>query len=460
MAGVHAVDLSTICTSGDVKTLPLWDVLGIGGEEKEHVQKDDDDDEEEEEEEESKVSKRRRLCTPLFQRRYVWGAKEWARMLRDATAGNVIKLGRIVVVRSKMRSESEVLSVIDGQQRLTTSTLLIAAVRSALILLKEKRIPGSIRRATMFYDGAPVFQPTYFDRFSYFRAIGVERKFWEMLPDDDNAKASQIAKCHDFFTKKLAAKFRAVEPHERFGAAATFVDSILRRFHILRFVARNDGDMTTMYERLAVREAGIIDAFCASGAGVGMLSIDLTRNLFMSYFEKGGEENDHGASAMASQHEAYNDLWVPLEAEVEARSKTHGIPRWKLFEMFFSAFAKCDTIKEKRKSSSNDRSRARTTALTASYQVVKAFVKTKMKAQGAVWPKNASLCASIATKLLKDARLFLREWEPGVDETAEAKDGVSDLPSMMKKGSMPKVNIMVGKNTGKYNSTVLPGLQR
>jgi uncharacterized protein with ParB-like and HNH nuclease domain len=86
----------------------------------------------------------RRLCVPLFQRAYVWNRDSqweplWEDVMRqaeahlDAHAGTTVRthfLGAIVISLANVQGRSVARAdVIDGQQRLTTLQLMLAALR-------------------------------------------------------------------------------------------------------------------------------------------------------------------------------------------------------------------------------------------------------------------------------------------------------------------------------------------
>lgn len=99
----------------------------------------------------------KRLVVPLFQRRYCWQRKQTAGWYRDVTeAGGAVNVdlqditacegggyssnqhscGRVILVREADDPESQM--VVDGQQRVTTTMLLIASLRdAALNILKD-----------------------------------------------------------------------------------------------------------------------------------------------------------------------------------------------------------------------------------------------------------------------------------------------------------------------------------
>ena len=89
-------------------------------------------------------SGRRQLIIPLFQRRYCWPRAMLEAWWRDATTGRGHRVGTVF---TKDRDGARM--VIDGQQRLTTAMLLVAALRDAALEL--------LRRGDTASTGAEAF---------------------------------------------------------------------------------------------------------------------------------------------------------------------------------------------------------------------------------------------------------------------------------------------------------------
>ena len=279
MVSVVDGDLSTICTSGDVRNVSLRYVLIGSGDARDAFH--------------DFV-----LQTPLFQRRYAWTRNEWSRMLRDAinaAQGRSVNLGRVVVVQKCTKEldgveqhKRSIGVVIDGQQRLSTSTVLLAAARDACIKVCGEP-SNAVNEALMFDNGNPRFAPNYADRPSYFAALGCHDLF-EVACSTSSSSArvgSQIENCYAYFYKAVCEYLEKKSEDFRAKASHRLIEGILSRFMFLRFLARDNGNLTAIYERLAVREASILDSFKAEGHGVGMVSMDLARNLFLSFFDDG-----------------------------------------------------------------------------------------------------------------------------------------------------------------------------
>ena len=72
---------------------------------------------------------------PRYQREYTWGQRDWANLYDDVFDNDSgYFLGSIIVIQGQMDPKTNVVDfeVIDGQQRLTTVSLLIAALYSRI----------------------------------------------------------------------------------------------------------------------------------------------------------------------------------------------------------------------------------------------------------------------------------------------------------------------------------------
>jgi uncharacterized protein with ParB-like and HNH nuclease domain len=95
------------------------------------------------------VLQRNRLTVPLNQREYSWEKKHVLDLLTDFSRALTKKsyfLGTIVLTTT----HDDALEVIDGQQRLATTTILIAAIRDYLLSIKEDVLVNSIEQDFLF----------------------------------------------------------------------------------------------------------------------------------------------------------------------------------------------------------------------------------------------------------------------------------------------------------------------
>ena len=71
---------------------------------------------------------------PRYQREYVWGTREWATLYNDLSDNDEggYFLGSIICINSATNTLLPKFEVVDGQQRLTTISLLLAALYDVL----------------------------------------------------------------------------------------------------------------------------------------------------------------------------------------------------------------------------------------------------------------------------------------------------------------------------------------
>lgn len=283
-----------------------------------------------------------RLRIPIFQRRYCWGRDQWHTLLSDALcvadgAKEKHSLGRITCVRGDPRADDR-LVVVDGQQRNTTCSLLLAAIRdvassrgsdaacqalaaeldAALLpdaegfeswLAAHARENPGARAATVVAEGEALdfaaLVPTYCDRASYFAAI---------LPHRAAASAVALGE----WQRPMEAKLFFFDEVAAFSAdrLRALADTVLHKLEWLFFPislwdGHRDGteDLNIIYERLAERDA----TFCKPSRDseyASMGSADFIRNLVLGSFQ-------HEADAIIM----YKQHWLPIEQAAAAAAR-------------------------------------------------------------------------------------------------------------------------------------------
>ena len=163
--------------------------------------------------------KRHRLAVPLHQREYSWTDKEVSDLLRDlsnaiSTGKTTYFLGTFVV----MRATDGQLLVIDGQQRIATTCILLAAIRDYLFAADDDMLVTSLEEFLfIIVRGTRTREPRLtlnVDDNEYFRTRIVAR------PDDKaRKKAVPLKPSHRLIEQaaKLAAK-HVVDILEPFAA--------------------------------------------------------------------------------------------------------------------------------------------------------------------------------------------------------------------------------------------------
>lgn len=309
---------------------------------------------------------RERLRIPIFQRRYCWGEDQWKTLLADALVvadGSKEKhsLGRITCVKCDTQSGDGRLLVVDGQQRNTTCSLLLAAIRD-VVMAKHSEDPvceglASRLDSLLLPDTAAMdawlsqssqsrqiaegqalefaaLIPTYCDRASYFAAI---------LPPH-----AAVEKWSAKWQRPLEAKFYFMDQLQEFTSERLLglAETVLYKLEWLFFpISLNDGhkdgteDLQIIFERLAVRDA----TWCKPSRDTEFASMgaaDFIRNLLLGSFE-------HESDAI----DMYKRHWLQIEqlaAEACVQHRTSNVAE--VMEGMIKKFLKSQPEKVKKPS--------------------------------------------------------------------------------------------------------------
>lgn len=153
---------------------------------------------------------------PIFQRRYSWGEEEYSMLWKDVENAvnddRIYFMGAIVLQDKDSTPKLKREIIIDGQQRLTTLTLLIAAIRNRIKKLESnspllseledliacpnyKNYGESIEGIGHVRDGYFRIHPSDKDRYDYYHII---------LGDEEKVEVnSKITQAYRYFCNKL-----------------------------------------------------------------------------------------------------------------------------------------------------------------------------------------------------------------------------------------------------------------
>jgi uncharacterized protein with ParB-like and HNH nuclease domain len=218
---------------------------------------------------------------PLFQRPYSWESKQWntlwqdlVELCEDEKPRNHF-IGSIVTLPS--RSVPEGVSkfiLIDGQQRLATLLVLLAAIRD-----RARTQPGNLANRiddlllkNRHQDGTDVYKllPTQFDRESY----------CSIMDSKDGSKEGNLAKAYDFFHKKL--RLATNVSLERLN------DVICKNLVVVSIVLDKDDNPYLIFESLNAK-------------GQRLTQADLIRNFFFMRIH------------VTAQEKIFQECWLPMQ---------------------------------------------------------------------------------------------------------------------------------------------------
>lgn len=257
----------------------------------------------------------RYFTVPRYQRSYAWTDDETADYWNDMTAaiadGGDYFLGNIVLTENE---DKKSYSIIDGQQRIATTTILNAAIRETYMAENEIEIAAAVQQEmicaldTSNHEKVARIQLNEIDN-PFYRELFVERK--DPSPTTDSHRLIKAA--YDFFVKKINL-IKSSNPKTwrlELGKISNFLKS---QSKVVSVYAANDADAFTIFETLNDRGADLTIA-------------DLLKNYL---FSKAGNEIDSVQNNWIETRTILEEYQAEMEFVTFLRhywSSVHGMTR-------------------------------------------------------------------------------------------------------------------------------------
>jgi uncharacterized protein DUF262/uncharacterized protein DUF1524 len=203
-----------------------------------------------------------RFVVPPFQRNYVWTGDEWGRLFQDLldtarrTDGLQHFLGAVVLQHAHERAgEPKIRDVVDGQQRLTTVQLLLAAIRDAAAARSLAGVANAARELTVNRPAGPAHELKVTsaladqDAFRHTMTAGGVAALRARFP---RGAEPPVAQAYRFFADRIEAVL-AAEPAGtgRDGAVLqNLLDVLGRAVYLVVLDLSERDDPQAIYERL------------------------------------------------------------------------------------------------------------------------------------------------------------------------------------------------------------------
>lgn len=256
---------------------------------------------------------------PFFQRRYVWDEENWSELLESLSNPDSCPfLGSIILKENKDSENGIFWTVIDGQQRLTTLSILMRACYDELEQIKNDPEYFPPNPVVNFWDkkvGTPFFEITHVmvndcDLHTKIRHSHIDHVDFEMVmrgdfrdkyAEVDAKKAGKIVLCYAYFRKML----------KEIGAQKTYKV-------IWNYLTKQIGDYEERGKYLVVIELGeneneqaIFDTINTSGVRLTCADT-IKNNMFQRYIEllRKNDFSSKHAQKIATQY--YKDKWESL----------------------------------------------------------------------------------------------------------------------------------------------------
>lgn len=235
---------------------------------------------------------------PLFQRPYQWATKNWSAFWDDLIIQYTNDqpnhfMGTIVSIpATSVPVGVNKFLIIDGQQRLTTISILLCVLRDFFETEKSENNAGKIHNLylTNQYQGINdtlKFVPTQTsnDRETY-KNLVLNKK----IPDE--SKQHLMAKCYEFFSNKIK---NTTDDEVKIDPEKLLL-TLEKKFQVVMINLGKDDDPYLIFESLNYKGASLTQA-------------DLVRNHILMKF-------NHSISPGGEQERAYKNYWMPLNDDL------------------------------------------------------------------------------------------------------------------------------------------------
>jgi uncharacterized protein with ParB-like and HNH nuclease domain len=246
------------------------------------------------------LSNKKRIEVPFFQRSYSWKKSEQTQFFDDLMRVYDEKIKNYFIGSIFFReAEDNLCVVIDGQQRITTVTILIAVIRDILFehndnraekietkfLLEEDLISQEIDYKLILND----INHQFFQDNIQIKSKASERiskiKSFKNLSDSNKL----IAECYLLFNKRLNSIISKIKPEEQFIKLLEIVNVLTENFQALTVVVTDENEAFTIFETLNDR-------------GLDLTISDLLKNYLFSIIYS--PRNDSTTRILVSQWDA------------------------------------------------------------------------------------------------------------------------------------------------------------
>lgn len=218
-----------------------------------------------------------KLTLPLFQREYTWDQDNWTKIWDDiektiSTHAVEHFLGQIVLGRYKTITHSpkslikNFYHIIDGQQRITTATLFLCALRDEASANGNKEIANEIQRYVVTVSGDPNYDDDiivtlsyldkeFFKNFVQFRLEDSRRKgesaYKKKLASGEIQPSNELIwGAYNFFKDKTRERITAFNDTQKADYFTRLKDCFLRDFFFIEVRLPNIDEGSQIFETM------------------------------------------------------------------------------------------------------------------------------------------------------------------------------------------------------------------
>lgn len=269
---------------------------------------------------------KKRYLIPLYQRQYAWKIEPQLRLLwEDITRayGRLVGdraslaphfMGAMVIAQIKtFGKQVQAFEVIDGQQRLTTFQLLLAALRD--VAQENGSTYADEVQKHLLNDG--IMETPHVERFKVWPSLMDRRAFAQIIdpstnldqiakrPADEDGYVRRAALAHEWFRERIKAHVGTGEQYEEAKLEKLF-EALKEGLAVVSIELEGGDDPQTIFETLNSR-------------GVDLTPSDLMRNFIFQRANGLGQEE-----GLLKVDQLYEEQWLPLDGAFWATIANRG----------------------------------------------------------------------------------------------------------------------------------------
>ena len=251
----------------------------------------------------------KKLQVPFFQRRYVWEEENWAELLASFKNCDVVPFLGSLILKEESGNRYD---VIDGQQRLTTVTILAKAIYDCLPISCKQPSSGIQRSAESFLyytqnavedfkDAHVKIEHSQNDRADYERIIKSQLQNDEIIDlDTINDNSSSILQCYKYYREALSA-----ESEDSLKALFKCIFDQNRRVFVIIELEKGDVNEQTIFDTI-------------NRAGVRLSTADIIKNNLYRHLLNGCKDSPDGQKEVV---DTYKSCWDEIFSKDQKISK-------------------------------------------------------------------------------------------------------------------------------------------
>lgn len=222
---------------------------------------------------------------PRYQRKYVWNEEQWKNLMEDIILSMEKQIGNNYHFIGSFIFEKKADNwiVVDGQQRLTTITILIAVISKFFAIHKKENLYYGIRKYCTFNDDEgtqqmrvvnddfSIFSNIIFDYFQEATSPLTLKEYFESEKISIDKQGNLFIDCYNFFYRYIANKTSTLEYSEKIKWLCSLRDAVIN-LKAIEITVDNEQEGYIIFEILNSR-------------GLPLEQFELLKNYIFMYYK-------------------------------------------------------------------------------------------------------------------------------------------------------------------------------